>query len=363
MTISSLLFDTYHRYKKGTEQVVHWLAATARATGTVNEVFDDRSHQAKKPMKTKTDYEIPVETLIRLAKAAAANPATMVPRLTFQTLHDVISQHKDCAEWYRANPQSKDAIEVDKHNRGHRHFIDILEDVSRILGPREEKTKEKRKNFAPPNTSTTQLANRFEHLEVEEPPVFDHELLALHQQQDTAQSNKKKEGEKDKATYHMDDPAEEIEVMLYCFMKDLTGIRIFVRDTWKQYKDRQVTLNTAATVMNTAIGVMKRMNEDLAEKYPQFEGHDMTLRVFLEGPKKWRDDVADEEAVFLEYQHDGSELLLCDRIYSFLEVLFTHRPDGMPLYREEAIDWPSLSPGEKRLARCLSGLAVISTLR
>lgn len=39
MGLAPALVDTYRKYKKGTENFVQWLAGTARATGTVEDVF------------------------------------------------------------------------------------------------------------------------------------------------------------------------------------------------------------------------------------------------------------------------------------------------------------------------------------
>jgi hypothetical protein len=45
MGLSTLLVDAYRRYKRDTRQVTQWLGATARATGLVDEIFEERSEK------------------------------------------------------------------------------------------------------------------------------------------------------------------------------------------------------------------------------------------------------------------------------------------------------------------------------
>ena len=49
MGLAPLLVDTYRKYKKGTNNFVQWLAETARATGTVNDVFKDSCQDVVPP--------------------------------------------------------------------------------------------------------------------------------------------------------------------------------------------------------------------------------------------------------------------------------------------------------------------------
>jgi hypothetical protein len=46
MSLAPLLVDTYRKYKQGTGNLIQWLAKTARATGTVNGVFESVSQDA-----------------------------------------------------------------------------------------------------------------------------------------------------------------------------------------------------------------------------------------------------------------------------------------------------------------------------
>jgi hypothetical protein len=46
-------------------------------------------------------------------------------------------------------------------------------------------------------------------------------------------------------TYKPEATPEDVSFALYCFMKDLTDIRIFIRRTWREYKHGRTTLNSA----------------------------------------------------------------------------------------------------------------------
>jgi hypothetical protein len=150
MGLAPLLVDTYHKYKKGTNNFVQWLAETARATGTIDHVFKNgpketipasggrlkgaARKQAKKAglMQNATTYQIPIKSFKILAEAIAMTGGVQVPASVFMTLRAVIRGRKGCASWYGRTSDPDDNA-TKENNAGHNHFIEVLEDVLAIL--------------------------------------------------------------------------------------------------------------------------------------------------------------------------------------------------------------------------------------
>jgi len=151
MGLAPLLVDTYRTYKKGTGNFVQWLAETARATGTVNNVFKDGHHEAVQPtggrlkgaarkeakkagltQNATATCQIPAKSFLTLATAIAGDTHASVPRSVFTTLRAVIQGRKDCAAWHAMTSDRED-IAAKANNASHGHFIKLLEDVFAIL--------------------------------------------------------------------------------------------------------------------------------------------------------------------------------------------------------------------------------------
>jgi hypothetical protein len=184
MGLAPLLVDTYRKYKQGMGNFVQWLAETARATGTVNDVFKD-SHQdaippaggrlkgaARKEAKkvglthsATVSCQITTKSFLTLANAISADKRASVPHTVYTTLRAIIRGREDCANWYTLNSNARNDT-VKENNASHRHFIKILEAVLEIL-----QTKQPRAGHQPLKTTTAapiRTNNAYELLEVEE---------------------------------------------------------------------------------------------------------------------------------------------------------------------------------------------------
>ncbi|CAG5150114.1 uncharacterized protein ALTATR162_LOCUS2552 [Alternaria atra] len=167
MGLAPLLVDTYRKYKQGTGNFVQWLAETARATGTVNDVFKD-SHQgaispaggrlkgaARKEAKkaglthnATVSCQITTKSFLTLANSISADKRAAVPYIVYTTLRAVILGRKDCANWYTLTSNAGNDT-VMENNASHKHFIKILETVLEIL-----QTKQPRAGHQPLETKT-----------------------------------------------------------------------------------------------------------------------------------------------------------------------------------------------------------------
>ena len=236
MGLVPLLVDTYRKYKKGTNNFVQWLAETARATGTVNDVFKDSRQDvvpptggrlkgaARKEAKkagmthnTTATCQITTKSFLTLATAIAADKRTCVPLAVFTTLRAVIQGRKDCAAWYSMiSDQTDDAAK--ESNAGHRHFIKLLEDVLEIIKPKLPQIQ--RQPLKAAKTAPLHTNNAYEHLESEE-------SLETEDMPDVIESPVRPVTQK--VSYKLELSDTDVSFAIYCFLKDATHLRLAAR--------------------------------------------------------------------------------------------------------------------------------------
>lgn len=233
MGLSSLLIDTYRRYKRDTTIFTQWLGTTAQASGLVDDLFNISSNKSSrnkkrkngrnsKPPKQFGTYKVSVQTYIKLAEAIKEMDESKVPCRILGVLEDVIAARKGCAAWYRAH-QDEESSEAKQHNDGHQHIIDVFEQVYRTLSPLAETPVASK---TAKSTTATEPVNLFDLLEVEECPDMEPET-------DWVPVPIKKVTQD---TYEPEASPEDKSFAVYCFIKDMTQIRIFILQTWREYK-------------------------------------------------------------------------------------------------------------------------------
>jgi hypothetical protein len=351
MGLSPLLFDTYRRYKRDTKAFTQWLGTTARATGLVDHFFKDQSENKDKnraSQKHAASHKIPVKALVSLATALKEAKVPSVPRQFLDVLKDVIKARKGCASWYHSH-QAEESTTTKSHNEGHQYIIEILEEVCRILSPLEEKApiEEPEKT-----TKTSQSINLYDLLEVEKCPDWDHE--------ETWVSTPPKK--KPEVSYDPEPSPEDISFALYCFLKDMTEIRIFIRRTWREYKHRQITLNSAAITVNTAIDTMRRLNEAFIEIHPEFSEHksliDHLYNGYVDPNAKGLEAIYHHS--FTTYEGDGlhlsSRVFLCEHITALVTFFYNQGtlPGIRKMYKRPTTNDDGIAEEEHILLQCLT---------
>jgi hypothetical protein len=370
MALSSLLVDTYRKYKKGTENVVQWLAETARSTGAVEDLFRDGAQdavpatggrlkgKARKAAKmsgstTRTStFRVPIRSFTTLAKAIANAAGLEVPGSFFTTIRAVIRGRKECARWYLMNQEDANDV-MEENNKGHQHFIETLENVLDVLQAKQLKMKLPTFQNNVPNTR--KVTNIFECLKLEEP-------ISSEDIPDTIVMSKIAS----KVDYKLETSDAEISFALYCFLKDATHIRLFVRRTWREFKRGEIKLQTAAFTMNAAIGMIEKLSNDFQEAFPQFQDTDknsmhISILLFIyrgyctdkKGEPFLLCDTKEEEGDLFTYKEGGqilqSSTVMCTHTTELFMRYFT-KPDAKAL---------RISKDEKRLLKCLSQLAAM----
>lgn len=360
MGLSPLLVDTYRRYKRDTKTFTQWLGKTARATGLVDQLFEDcsetpesgntkrRKGRNRKPRNQAAAYKISVNVLRKLATAIRDAGAYNVPRHIMTILADVIRARKGCATWYRTYQDDKSET-TKSHNEGHQHIVQVLEEVYQVLLPLEEKVQTVRKE----PSDASQSANLFSLLEVEECPDLDTEEAGIPRLPTKARL----------AKYEPEVSPEDVSFAIYCFMKDMTDIRIFIRRTWREYKHKQITLNTAATTVDTAINIMRRLNETFVERYPEFAEHksliDYLYNDYVDPHAK--DVSMSESGEYASYEGNevrlSSKIFLCD--HTTAVILQFYNIGALPMYQRHMMEGMGISDEEHTLLQCLSHLNIV----
>ncbi|CAN9162344.1 unnamed protein product [Alternaria alternata] len=245
MGLAPLLVDTYRKYKKGTNNFVQWLAETARATGTVNDVFKDSCQDVVPP------------TGGRL-KGVASKEAKKAG-LTHNATATFIQGRKDFAIWYSMiSDQADDAAK--ESNAGHRHFIKLLEDVLEIIKPKlpqNQRQPLKAAKTTPPHTS-----NAFEHLKFEEP-------LDVEDMPEAIESSVRPATQK--VSYKLEPSDTDVSFAIYCFLKDATHVRLAVRRTWREFAKGEIGLQAAALTMNAALAMIEKLSNEFEQVLPRFK--------------------------------------------------------------------------------------------
>ena len=267
---SQELIGRYQRYKHGTRNLVYWLTKTAASCGDLETVL--KSFQPNSTSKKRTlvapELEVRAHELMALARLIAENGRSVgmeVPEGMLLIVQDVIAGREECAAWY-AGQALKSGSGTQKEDEGHRGFIEILRDVLEILkGFRastsaagvgdEQDTNTSAKKKKGRKKKDVKLSGMFEDLHLEEPgenPLGDAPAVTILRAgaQPTSIKLKLEQQEGDAA------------FKIWCFLQDLCDVRTYIRETWQDFKDGELSFMAASLITDTAFGLMRRADEN-----------------------------------------------------------------------------------------------------
>jgi hypothetical protein len=236
-------------------------------------------------------------------------------------------------------------------NEKHRHFIQILQKVQQILTQQTAasgKQKQVSEKLDRPDSlkQVEDLGNLFEYLEVEDPAEWASGSLP-------SNSSKIKTTV---STYELEPSDEDLSFAIFFFLKDLTEIRHYVRQTWAEYREKQIAFTTAAVTMNTAIALFRRLNDDFVSDFPKFDEHRKIIEYIYNGYCDPQNGTGDN---FATYAGSGfrlsSRAFFCDHTWEVLDNFI----DGgrLPFYRSNT-GLPN-TDDEVALLKCLSLLSMV----
>jgi hypothetical protein len=113
MALDPLLFDTYKRYKAGTNRVTTWLASKAQETKSLDDLVQI-AHKNKSKGRPKgkaraaqkekgLTHQVRLADIPGIAKAIASTMKEKVPETIIRTLEEVIAARSACSECFKSS--------------------------------------------------------------------------------------------------------------------------------------------------------------------------------------------------------------------------------------------------------------------
>jgi hypothetical protein len=274
-----------------------------------------------------------------------------MPKNIEMTLWDVIRARKECGSFYRSRPRKAGHVQADE---GHKHYVKMLQHFYDTLKP-PDKPSEASSNTHEQRTHRESPPNKFDILESEELFCFDD--ISSHVPQVMMPQTHPTNYEIEQS---LEDQLHERAFAVFCFLKDLTAIRLFVHRSWREYKERRICLTTAAMTANIAIEILRRISEAFLAGFPEFNTHDKIVNLLLGNDHSLHISKDDEGWYVLEGFTLSPETFVCEethRLY-FTEFLFKekfvddyHNKAGKRIYDSERL----------HMRRCLGLFYAIAT--
>ncbi|KAE9971728.1 hypothetical protein BLS_004332 [Venturia inaequalis] len=110
-------------------------------------------------------------------------------------------------------------------------------------------------------------------------------------------------------------PESGVSFAIWCFFKDLNDLLAFVAQTWSEYCTGKLDLTAAAVAVNTAIALVRSMEENFHTQFP--DHFKAMMRIYLESaPSASKSDIEDQNHTQSLFHEDVEESFL--NIHSML---------------------------------------------
>ena len=304
------IFSSYKQYKADTDVVASWLTITAESYGYVRSASLKQSQASRQEPKlkgrarklareaptkeqqgtsepapsggssTKPDlstldgpvYIIPINEFVILAEhiAKKCKSAFRTPYVFAIALDRAIKIRSHHNVWHRQNNENP------AQDEGHSHFVSVLQKVRDVLKPymprAEQSKKAKQPEQGRPLVDDETIANMFEGLAVEEPSSF---ILPP----PTAPSSATP-----RPIYRAEEvqDSEEARLAFRCLFEDLLKLLDFIRQMWAGFDYGKYHLTVASIATNTAINLVKGLEEDFLKHFPDHPDCGQLLRTNYE---------------------------------------------------------------------------------
>ncbi|KAJ3154086.1 hypothetical protein HDU86_005011 [Geranomyces michiganensis] len=306
--LPGFLADRRKRYKEDTCRLAKWLATTGKQLGynlEVKEVVETpaRGPQANTQRRLKGKARKAAHQNGGLATAvgedaSSVKEATTIHRslLTVQQFHELakhvaevgaavpvyvvkiaeraVKVRKQCSEWFRRLLSKSREKKV--HDAKHWHFIGVLESVVGMLRPLCSAATDKPAADVNDHEELAATANRFAALDIEgEEDLEDDDNEATTTSLDVGKTNVRK-------VYDVEEDDSEVLFTIYCLFMDLDNIRSFLQDTWTDYKAGKIDLITASVTTNTAVEMVRDIQNELASTHASISNYDTAQKLLLQ---------------------------------------------------------------------------------
>ncbi|KAF7198378.1 hypothetical protein HII31_00117 [Pseudocercospora fuligena] len=296
----------YDLYKEGSDRLVRWVIKTALA--------------CRRSIVKLSSSKVSVKDLLKCAELISTwdHPPIEVPLEMIELAADVIAGRSTAVDFYSGHQKKSEAEKAS--DAGHIHFIEALKQVRELLETARRRRKSKAKKHVlkavgdggNADCVTNHLSNLFDHLQVEEPSIEAWSKPSLKK----AESASKLVSEP--ITLEVNEQ-EEKRFALWCLLQDMEELRAFIQQTWREHRnDDTVSLVAASAVAETGFEIMRRMEGEFVQKYPDLDTYQEALWFLVsaagsnpDGLPSWdvREDEKKIPCVVLNAEHATQRLL------------------------------------------------------
>lgn len=284
--LPDFLVGTYHQYKEDEKTITTWLCVTAKQLGYTSESLPDPVEPELKALKLKTKKGKP-KTKKQLRDAARRVPGRGVQKFIvdikeFVPLAEHIVRHiklpstvpssilwlmkrsiearTDCNAWFQKAGSDDETVVG-----GHAYFVQILHKVHDILEPFTNRTAASKID-----DETTPVENIYNGLNVEEPSKAFLQAAGV-----PSQSAEEKRTSKivfEVVSWFKGGFEEFLEhsFAASALFRDVNKLYEHAKQIWYQYRDGKIDLMTASLTSNTAIDIIRRLEDDFFDRFPKF---------------------------------------------------------------------------------------------
>ena len=395
--LPKLLQSSYQTYKEDTDFIAKWLAVKAKQCGYPADRLSSPDPLTPKPQAARPSqrpkgakhkkakkaaqgssasskdpsgpaeapkYTIKVKDFVALAECIAqcTQPAIKVPLALAKALNRAIKLRQQHNEQSRGQPGSELSVDVDNSNKSHSYFLGILESTREILQGLMPSEMHSNLLSHPPSmassqpesgtSSETQISNIFENLDIQEPSQ---EFLDA------------PDVERATSTDAVGEPIYEAEKLCdveeqytatHCLFQDIKNLRFFLRQLWTCYREGGLSLVAVSITTNTAVDLVRSMEQDLLHRFPDKSDYESIMRIFygvqclLRGHDPNNRQRSGDLLNFEVYDLAEAVMLPTYIVLQSLKKII--KPNQAPLYkpgyfgvRNTRIDWDTKTAREK----------------
>ncbi|KAI1456574.1 hypothetical protein F4805DRAFT_458574 [Annulohypoxylon moriforme] len=337
--LANELYSIYQQYKADTNYIASWLAETAKSYGCDSELLKPPSESAsrvkgkaqqrakKNTLKNETTYTIAISNFVPLATFIAEHqPVISVPESLAAALRRVIKARGGFSGLLQDHGYDLD----EAANSSHEHFVGVLANVCKILGPRMLfSTRSTNQESESSHNSDTDFVNYFSRLSMDELPEpssnAPHTPISKSKQKVQVQYVAEPQVSREDAAF-----------FLYQALEDIDRIRSYIVQTWNHVLgDRsQLTcypLASAAILTSLGIELVQELIEDVTEACQKHGGVQELLDILCRATA-----IASglPEEQMWESGPENTDQVISDDMYRFHEDFFLTPLYLLSEYRE-----------------------------
>ncbi|TGO11520.1 hypothetical protein BTUL_0107g00040 [Botrytis tulipae] len=190
-----------------------------------------------------------------------------LPQTVRKVLQRAIRARKRCAHWFESSKFGNQSS-----NRGHQHFIELLQDILSALDQSQNDRSHPNSTDVSCNTSRnpqdtesswTELSNSFQNLDVEDCLEKDSEV------ENDEESPEPNADTLDTCELEEESLEMKMSLIIYYFFEDLHRIQDFLHGIWKRYKDKTLDIFSATLITNTAFELVRRSKQEILSNAPK----------------------------------------------------------------------------------------------